>query len=283
MVAGAIRNFEVFDRLDSLAAVTEQSPNRGEPLVRYYGYSFSLLRGRCRSLPHRSAHRGSSGHRRLYGMRIQTNVDFGPRQRDTPHESTAITQGEDSRSARVTQGGEGNSCGPADASPMSTVREGGDSKLYANRDPDLRPQGIYAETEQNTQGRDARPPLGEAFLPPGRYRAEFVLTGEGFHGYGDADFWTTVMQSPVELAIEDRPRPRTRRTTLRPAAPTFDLRKWLTEDIEVRLRREDGMAPLRDRDNQPRVESPRADSAGPGNARWECRGQRSDGVTRRPA
>lgn len=38
MVAGSNRNFEIFDPLDFLAAVTSLIPNRGEDLVRYYGY-----------------------------------------------------------------------------------------------------------------------------------------------------------------------------------------------------------------------------------------------------
>jgi hypothetical protein len=48
MVPGANRNFEVFDPLDFLAAVTAHSPNRGEHLVRYYGWYSSVQRGRRR-------------------------------------------------------------------------------------------------------------------------------------------------------------------------------------------------------------------------------------------
>jgi hypothetical protein len=47
-VAGPNRNFEIFDPLDFLAAVTSHIPNRGEHLVRYYGYYSSVQRGRRR-------------------------------------------------------------------------------------------------------------------------------------------------------------------------------------------------------------------------------------------
>jgi hypothetical protein len=46
MVPGANRNFEVFDPLDFLAAVTAYILNRGEHLVRYYGWYSSVQRGR---------------------------------------------------------------------------------------------------------------------------------------------------------------------------------------------------------------------------------------------
>ena len=46
MVEGPNRNFEIFDPLDFLAAVTSHIPNRGEHLVRYYGYYSSVQRGR---------------------------------------------------------------------------------------------------------------------------------------------------------------------------------------------------------------------------------------------
>jgi hypothetical protein len=42
MVRGTNRNFEIFDPLDFLAAVTSHIPNRGEHLVRYYGYYSSV-------------------------------------------------------------------------------------------------------------------------------------------------------------------------------------------------------------------------------------------------
>jgi hypothetical protein len=46
MVDGRNRNFEIFDLLDFLAAVSCQIHNRGEHLVRYYGYCSSVQRGR---------------------------------------------------------------------------------------------------------------------------------------------------------------------------------------------------------------------------------------------
>ena len=48
MVEGPNRNFEIFDPLDFLAAVTSHIPNRGEHLVRYYSYYSSVQRGRRR-------------------------------------------------------------------------------------------------------------------------------------------------------------------------------------------------------------------------------------------
>jgi hypothetical protein len=46
IVEGANRNFEIFDPRDFLAAVTSPIPNRGEHLVRYYGYYSSVQRWR---------------------------------------------------------------------------------------------------------------------------------------------------------------------------------------------------------------------------------------------
>ena len=48
IVEGANRNFEIFDPRDFLAAVTSPIPNRGEHLVRCYGYYSSVQRGRRR-------------------------------------------------------------------------------------------------------------------------------------------------------------------------------------------------------------------------------------------
>jgi hypothetical protein len=48
MVEGPNRNFEIFDPLDFLAAATSHIPNRGEHLVRYYGYYSGVQRGRRR-------------------------------------------------------------------------------------------------------------------------------------------------------------------------------------------------------------------------------------------
>jgi ribosomal protein S27E len=46
MVVGPNRNFEISDPLDFLAAVTCHIPNRGDHLMRYYGYYSSVQRGR---------------------------------------------------------------------------------------------------------------------------------------------------------------------------------------------------------------------------------------------
>ena len=48
MVEGVKRNFEIFDPLDFLAAVTSHIPNCGEHLVRSYGYYSGVRRGRRR-------------------------------------------------------------------------------------------------------------------------------------------------------------------------------------------------------------------------------------------
>ncbi len=48
MVKGPNRNFQVFDPLDFLAAVTAHIPDRREHLVRYYGYYSSVQRGKRR-------------------------------------------------------------------------------------------------------------------------------------------------------------------------------------------------------------------------------------------
>lgn len=82
-----------------------------------------------------------------------------------------------------------------------------DSELYARPVPRVEPQEIYAESEERSPSGNSRPPVGEAFLPPGTYRAELVLTEESFHGFGDAGYWATVMRAPVEFEITDRPHP----------------------------------------------------------------------------
>ena len=50
MVRGPNRNFQVYDPLDFLAAVTAHIPDKGEHLVRYYGWYSSVQRGRRRKL-----------------------------------------------------------------------------------------------------------------------------------------------------------------------------------------------------------------------------------------
>ncbi len=84
-----------------------------------------------------------------------------------------------------------------------------DSEMYARPVPEVKPQKIYAESESDAPSGNTRPPVGEVFLPPGRYRAEFELTEESFHGFGDAGYWATVMEAPVEFEIVDRRKPPT--------------------------------------------------------------------------
>lgn len=50
MVKGPNRNFQVYNPLDFLAAVTAHIPDKGEHLVRYYGWYSSVQRGRRRKL-----------------------------------------------------------------------------------------------------------------------------------------------------------------------------------------------------------------------------------------
>jgi len=96
---------------------------------------------------------------------------------------------------------------PADTSPVPFIREGGDRRLYAHPRADLSPQALFAESQQNFRKANIRKPIGRAFLPPGHYRAEVVLTEESFHGYGDCGFWATVMAADVEFEILDAPKP----------------------------------------------------------------------------
>lgn len=94
-----------------------------------------------------------------------------------------------------------------DTRPVRAVREGGNPLFYASARPDLSPQEIFAESEQHSLRAGNRPAVNEAFLPPGKYVAEVVLTEESFHSWGDNGFWATVMRAPVEFEVVDRPRP----------------------------------------------------------------------------
>lgn len=82
-----------------------------------------------------------------------------------------------------------------------------DSWLYARPLSQVESQEIYAESESDSPSGNDRPHVGRAFLPPGKYRAHVALTEESFHGFGDAGYWATVMQAPVEFDVVDRPRP----------------------------------------------------------------------------
>jgi len=94
-----------------------------------------------------------------------------------------------------------------DTSPVPFIRDGGDRRLYAHPRADLSPQALFAESQQHFGKANVRAPMGQAFLPPGHYRAEVVLTEESFHGYGDCGFWATVMAADVEFEIVDKPKP----------------------------------------------------------------------------
>jgi len=97
----------------------------------------------------------------------------------------------------------------ADGCQTRVIRGGSNRDIYANPHADLSTQRIYAETEEKSPSSDhARPPIGFAFLPPGAYKADVVLTEESFHGYGDAGFWATVMSGPVAFEVIDKPRPK---------------------------------------------------------------------------
>lgn len=89
---------------------------------------------------------------------------------------------------------------PLDSTPLLVPLTNCDLKFYANPKPYFLPQEIYTEQEGNN-----RLPIGAAFLPPGKYAAEMVLTEETFHGYGDAGFWPTVMFGIVQFEVEDKP------------------------------------------------------------------------------
>lgn len=84
-----------------------------------------------------------------------------------------------------------------------------DSKMYARPVQEVKAQKIYAEAESDAPSGNIRPAVGQVFLPPGHYRAEFELTEESFHGFGDAGYWATVMKAPVEFEIVDRKKPPT--------------------------------------------------------------------------
>jgi hypothetical protein len=116
---------------------------------------------------------------------------------------------------------------------VRVVREGSNLLLYASARPDLSVQGIFAESEQHSLAPNNRPPVNEAFLPPGRYRAEIALTEESFHGYGDSGFWATVMSGVVEFDVVDRPRPTPYWTALESQGFRLSLSRAAVENIRA--------------------------------------------------
>ena len=95
-----------------------------------------------------------------------------------------------------------------DSQPILHARTDTDKDLYVNPRVELSPHRIYAESEEKNRatGND-RSPIGQAFLPPGPYKAELVLTEESFHGFGDCGFWATVMRAPVSFEVLEQPKP----------------------------------------------------------------------------
>ena len=111
-------------------------------------------------------------------------------------------------------------------------REQSDPDHYANPRPDFSSIGVFAESEHLQNGvRTGRPNIGEAFLPPGTYSAELVLTEESFHGYGDGGFWATVMRTPVRFEIADNPRPSPYWRSVVPAAAPLAIGNAGVRDI----------------------------------------------------
>lgn len=110
---------------------------------------------------------------------------------------------------------------PEDSALVELSYANTDPRLYSNpgllfpgdslssSDKELVPvpaEYVYAESEHNSVSYGNRPPIRQAFLPEGTYSAEFVLTEESFHSYGDGGYWATVMAAPVEFRILDRPK-----------------------------------------------------------------------------
>ncbi len=118
-----------------------------------------------------------------------------------------------------------------DTLPVLVRRAAPGAGVYVRPRPHLPPQRIYAQSEGNN-----RPPVGEAFLPPGRYRAELVLTEESFHGFGDCGYWAAVMRAPVQFEIVERLRPSRGWSVVEPALAPLSLRRATVRDIVVQER-----------------------------------------------
>lgn len=118
-----------------------------------------------------------------------------------------------------------------DTRPVVVYRDRASRALYASPEPDLAPQMIFAESEQHSLAPNNRKAVNEAFLSPGKYAAELVLTEESFHTYADGGFWPTVMRAPVEFEVVDAPHPTPYWRELSDAAP-LSLAKALVQDIQ---------------------------------------------------
>ena len=55
------RNFEVFPVLDWIAAVTAHIPNKGERLLRYYGWYSNVNRGKRKRVEEQAQHAAPTG------------------------------------------------------------------------------------------------------------------------------------------------------------------------------------------------------------------------------
>ena len=97
--------------------------------------------------------------------------------------------------------------GPNDSRPVQALPLPAGPTTYSNARAARSVQRIYAQSEQHALGESNRPAIGLAYLPPGPYTAEVVLTEESFHGFGDSGYWATVMAGPVEFEVLDQPRP----------------------------------------------------------------------------
>lgn len=94
--------------------------------------------------------------------------------------------------------------------PVVLDRAGSNPDIYVNPLDDSVPVNVFAESEAVPRletGVLHRPRVGEAYLAPGDYAAELVLTEESFHWYGDGGNWATVMRAPVRIQVVERPRP----------------------------------------------------------------------------
>ena len=128
-----------------------------------------------------------------------------------------------------------------DGAQRVVIREGSRTDYYAHPRPNLDVQRVYAESEQHSRSRDSRNPIGQAFLPPGKYKADVVLTEESFHGYGDAGFWATVMSGPVEFEVLAQWRPPVSYGMRKLVGRTLSLSRAQVENVDVRRCDEDAI------------------------------------------